>query len=97
MLQNHYDILIIDYTYKTNHYNLLLYHITNRISMGKIFNLGYYFINSKCKVVYNMVISHLTEIFTDYLPGKQPSVLTTNKETALKNALYNSEFFGGIL
>ena len=96
MLQNHYNVLIIDYTYKTNRYNLPLYHITGRTSTGKTFNIGYCFINSEHEVVYNIVVSHLTEIFTDYLPGNQPTVLVTDKETALKNALRNSEFFGDV-
>ena len=65
--------------------------------MGKIFNIGYCFINSEHKVIYNMVVSYLTEIFTDYLPGKQSLVLVIDKETALKNTLCNSEFFGGML
>ena len=70
MLQNHYDVLIINCIYKINCYNLSLYYITSRISTGKIFNIGYCFINSECKVVYNIVVLYLTEIFTDYLPGK---------------------------
>ena len=97
LLQNHYDVLIINCTYKTNCYNLPLCHITDRRSTGKTFNNSYCFINSKREVVYNMVISHLTGIFTNYLPGKQPSVLVTDKETALKNALRNLEFFSNVL
>ena len=65
--------------------------------MGKTFNIGYCFINSKHKLVYDMVVAHLTEIFKDYFPGKQPSVLIIDKETALKNTLRNSEFFDGVL
>ena len=38
--------------------------------MGKMFDIGYCFINSEYEVVYNMVVSHLIEIFIDYLPGK---------------------------
>ena len=87
---------MIDCTYKTNRYNLPLCHITGRTSTGKTFDIGYCLINSEREVVYNMVISHLTKIFTDYLPGKQPSVLVIDKETALKNALRNSEFFGDV-
>ena len=97
LLQNHYDVLMIDCTYKINRYNLPLCHITGRTSTGKTFDIGYCLINSEREVIYNMIISHLTEIFTDYFPGKQPSVLVTDKETALKNALRNSEFFGDIL
>ena len=87
---------MINYTYKTNRYNLLLCHVTGRASTGKTFDIGYYFINFKREVVYNMVISHLTKNFTDYISGKQPTVLIIDKETALKNTSYNLEFFGGI-
>ena len=87
---------MINCTYKTNRYNLPLCHITGRTSTGKTFDIGYYFINFEREVVYNMVISHLTQIFTDYVSGKQPTVLMTDKETALKNALHKLEFFGGI-
>ena len=96
MLQNYYNILIIDCTYKTNCYNLPLCHITGRTSTGKTFDIDYCFINSERELVYDMVVAHLTEIFKDYLPGKQPSVLVIDKETALKNALCNSQFFGGV-
>ena len=64
--------------------------------MGKLFNIGYCFINFKRKVVYDIVILYLIEIFTDYLLGKQPLILVINKEIALKNTFRNLEFFGNI-
>ena len=84
-------------TITTNRYNVLLCHITGRTSTEKMFDIGYYFINSEREVIYNIVILYLIKIFTDYLLEKEPIVLIINKETALKNTLHNLKFFGNIL
>ena len=87
---------MIDYTYKTNRYNLPLCHITGRSCQGKIFDIAYYFVNYERGGNYTLIVTDLAEIYEDSLQGNKPIVLVIDKEKALKNALHKSIFFGAV-
>ena len=95
-LKNNYNMLMLDCTYKTNQYNLLLCHVIDRSCQGKIFDIVYCFINHEREENYTLVVADLAEIYQDSLQGNKPTVLVTDKEKALKNALYKSTSFGAV-
>ena len=95
-LYNNYNIIIIDCIYKTNKYNLPLYHITGRTSIDKIFDIGFSFITNKYEEIYSLIIADLEAVFTDHILDRKPKVLVTDKELALKNTLRKSKFFGEV-
>lgn len=80
-------IFLLDCMYKTNKYKLPLLHIAGINSSNFSFSVGFCFLSSKTTEDYVWAL----EQFSVTLEVQNPSVLATNKEKALINAL--EEFF----
>ena len=96
MLKDNYDVLMLDCTYKVNRYKMPLCHITGRTCQGKTFDIAYAFVNNEKEPIYAFIAEDLADLYRDILHGKKPTVIVTDKEKALKNALRKSEFFKDI-
>ena len=62
LLKENFDLLLINYTYKTNYYNMPLCHIIGRTSSGKTFDIAYCFMNSEREHTYTLIINNLALI-----------------------------------
>jgi hypothetical protein len=83
----------MDYTYKTNRYNMPLLHFLEVSPIGKYFSVGFCFLNSKTEEDYNWIIQQFAErILPPHPDGsprayQAPSIILTNNKAALKLAL----------
>ena len=94
LLIDNYDVIMIDSTYSTNKYNMPLAHITGRTCSGRAFDIAFCCLNQDREETYNLVVDDLAAIYESRIPGAKPTVIVTDKEKALKNALRKSTFFG---
>jgi hypothetical protein len=87
-LNQHPDILLLDCTYKTNKFDMPLLDILGVDNHDKSFSIGFCFLGSGIEDNYKEAIKHLCALFR---PGIWPSVIATDCEAALINAV-NSYF-----
>lgn len=76
------NVLVIDCTYKTNHFNMPLCHFVTQTSTGRTIGLAYCFMSNERKESYRFVLT----TFLKWV-GFQPRLVMTDKEQALGNAI----------
>jgi hypothetical protein len=62
-LNQHPNILLLDCTYKTNKFDILLFNILGVDNIRYSFSVGFCFLNQEVKENYNEVIRHLRLLF----------------------------------
>lgn len=83
-LSKHFDMLLLDCTYKSNKFDMPLLDIIGVDSMGCTFSVAFCFLDSEIEENYSKAIQHLVTI----LPaGQWPSVIATDCELALISAI----------
>ena len=78
------DVLLMDCTYKTNKFGMPLLHILGIDNLSQSFTVGYCFLDNEREQCYETAISHLVSL---YQPDRWPSVIGTDCEMALINAI----------
>jgi hypothetical protein len=69
LLRHHYDVLLIDATYKTNRYNMPLVHTTGRTNQSKSFDIGFAFVKAEKTQNYSVVEWCLRGLYSDHVGG----------------------------
>jgi hypothetical protein len=77
-------ILLLDCTYKTNKFGMLLLDILGVDGLDQGFTIGVAFLNAETEGDYNWAISHLRSLFQ---PSIWPSVIVTDCDEALMHAV----------
>lgn len=80
------EVLGLDNTYKTNRFQMYLFQVTGLTDQRSIANFGFGLINTEREEGYEWLCRQLDQ-FRHELEIPSPSVIITDKETALKNAL----------
>ncbi|KAI7962674.1 hypothetical protein MJO28_000768 [Puccinia striiformis f. sp. tritici] len=83
LAKNHPSCLLIDATYKTNRYKMLLLHITGVNATDKSFTVAFCFINTEKDIDFTWELEQLALV----LQPHSPSVILTDKEQALMSAI----------
>ena len=85
ILKYNCEVLILDATYKTNRYKLLLLVITGVTALNTSFYVGFAFMKAEHTPDYTWVIEQLSALY-DNLSLQYPAVLLTDCQPALMNA-----------
>jgi hypothetical protein len=83
-LNQHPDILLLDCTYKTNKFDMLLLYILKVDYYRNSFIISLCFLNQEIAETYNKAVQHLRALFR---PGIWPSVIATDYEVDLISAI----------
>ena len=83
-LNQHPDILLLDCTYKTNKFDMLLLYILRVNYHGNSFTVGLCFLDQEVVETYTEAVVHLRALFR---PNIWPSVIATDCESALISAI----------
>jgi hypothetical protein len=83
-LNKHPNVLLLDCTYKTNKFNMLLLDILGINYHSNSFTIALCFLDHKMTENYKEAVQHLKALFQ---PGIWPSVIATNCEPALISAV----------
>jgi hypothetical protein len=62
-LNQHFNILLLDCTYKTNKFDMPLLNILGVDNIGYSFSVGFCFLDQKVEENYNKAIQHLRLLF----------------------------------
>ena len=81
-------VLMIDDTYKTNRFKMPLFNVTGASNIGSIFNTAFGLLNGEDETEFTWVVEKLEEMRERH-NIQQPSVVVTDADRALKNALGN--------
>jgi hypothetical protein len=84
------EVLGLDNTYKTNRYKMYLFQVTGMTDQLTVANFAFGLINSETEEAYSWLCETL-EAFRAEVGATTPTVIITDKEQALKNAL-NTHF-----
>src|SRR5437660_1379274 len=85
MLKEHPNVILLDYTYKINKFNMPFLYIVSVNSIEKTFNIAFSFLLNKLERIYKFAIKSLRNLFTKV--DRIPRCFITNNNTTLKNAL----------
>lgn len=80
------EVLGLDNTYKTNRFKMYLFQITGVTDQKSVINFGFGLINTEKEEGFQWLCTQLDD-FRNSLHVPAPSVIITDKELALKNAL----------
>jgi histone-lysine N-methyltransferase SETD2 len=83
-LNKHPDVLLLDYTYKTNKFDMPLLNILDINHHGNSFNIALCFLDQEVTENYKEAVQHLRALFQ---PGIWHSVVATDCEPALISAV----------
>jgi hypothetical protein len=83
-LNQHPNILLLDYTYKTNKFDMLLLNILSVNNIRYSFSVGFCFLDQEVKENYNKAIQHLRSLFNHRI---WPSVIATDCKAAFITAI----------
>jgi hypothetical protein len=83
--QKNPDVLLINYTYKTNKFKMPFLYAVGVSNTGQNFKLAYCFLPGETEANYNFAIQQIYLLYSRY--NVTPKVVITDKELALKNAL----------
>lgn len=83
LLKMYPDVLFIDYTYKTNKYNMPLCIFNGVSASNKSFYIGFAFLRHEDKDSHPWILSRVQELFTRVGKEEGPKVVLTDKEDAL--------------
>jgi hypothetical protein len=93
MMRAYSDVLIADYTYKTNRYNMPLLHFLGVTPINTSFSAGFAFLLGEEQSDYDFAIKCFkTQVLGDLATDDDAvtlEVVITDNETALKNSLSN--------
>ena len=81
-------VLMIDDTYKTNRFKMPLFNVTGASNIGSIFNAAFGLLDGEDETEFTWVVEKLEEMRERH-NIQQPSVVVTDADRALKNALGN--------
>ena len=85
LLRSNYDVLLLDCTYKTNKFRMPLLHISGITCLETSFEIAYCFLPNEQEPSYQLAIKSLFGLYQEL--QVMPSIVITDKEQALKNAL----------
>ncbi|CAG9938098.1 unnamed protein product [Clonostachys rosea f. rosea IK726] len=86
LLKKHPDLLLLDCTYKTNRFNMLLLNICGVTGTNKTFTIASIFLNNEVEATYKWALSTLLDVMEEYdIP--MPRVTVTDRELALINGI----------
>jgi hypothetical protein len=86
MLKQHYWVISMDFTYKTNRYSMPLLNIVGFASIGQIFYISFAFMCDEQEETYEVMLICLAEVYNS-LDLTYPQTILTDKERALYNAI----------
>ncbi len=80
MCQTFGTVFFLDYTYKTNKFNMPMLNVVDITSTYVTFNVGFAFLHAENEEAYAWVLEQFSEVVT-------PKVLCTDRELALMNGI----------
>lgn len=83
LLKMYPDVLFIDYTYKTNKYNMPLCIFNGVSASNKSFYIGFAFLRHEDKDLHHWILSRVRELFRRVGKEEGPKVVLTDKEDVL--------------
>lgn len=83
LLKTYPDVLFIDYTYKTNKYNMPLCIFNGVSASNRSFYIGFAFLRHEDKDSHHWILSRVRELFKCVGKEEGPKVILTDKEDAL--------------
>ncbi|CAG8809814.1 4001_t:CDS:1, partial [Racocetra persica] len=84
LIHQYPTVILIDCIYKTNKFKMLLLSIVDITSFNTTFYTCFVFMKSKEETDYNWALTHVLRLFDEI---EKPSVIVTDRELALMNAL----------
>ncbi len=84
LLRKHFEVLLLDCTYKTNRYRMPLLHAVAVDNFGGSFSVAFCFLRAETERDYIWAISALKSLYDR--ENIRPKVIITDKELALRNA-----------
>ena len=83
LLKTYPDVLFIDYTYKTNKFNMPLCIFNGVSASNKSFYIGFAFLRHEDKDSHHWILSRVRELYKRVGKEEGPKVILTDKEDAL--------------
>ena len=84
MLKEYPDVILLDYTYKINKFNMPFLYIVSINSLNRTFNVAFSFFLDKLEKTYRFTIKSLRNLFNKV--DCTPRCFITDNDTILKNA-----------
>ena len=85
MLKEHPNVILLDYTYKINKFNMPFLYIVSVNSTNKTFDVAFSFLLNELEKTYRFAIKSLSNLFTKV--DRTPRYFIIDNNTTLKNAL----------